>query len=59
MIRLRKILLMSICLSIFINPILVKADELDMVEEQKVVEERKRERLEVEKEFNNAFQIRK
>ena len=56
MIRLRKILLMSICLSIFINPILVKADELDMVEEQKVVEERKRERLEVEKEFNNAFQ---
>ena len=56
MIRLRKILLMSICLFIFINPILVKADELDMVEEQKVVEERKRERLEVEKEFNNAFQ---
>lgn len=56
MIRLRNILLMSICLSIFINPILVKADELDMVEEQKVVEERKRERLEVEKEFNNAFQ---
>lgn len=56
MIRLRKILLMSICLSIFINPILVKADELDMVEEQKVVEERKIERLEVEKEFNNAFQ---
>lgn len=47
---------MSICLSIFINPILVKADELDMVEEQKVVEERKRERLEVEKEFDNAFQ---
>ncbi|WP_291682332.1 hypothetical protein [Clostridium sp.] len=42
MIRLRKILLMSICLSIFINPILVKADELDMVEEQKVVEERER-----------------
>lgn len=33
---------MSICLSIFINPILVKADELDMVEEQKVVEERER-----------------
>lgn len=56
MIRLKKILLMSICLSIFINPILVKADELDMVEEQKVVEERKRERLEVEKEFDNAFQ---
>lgn len=47
---------MSICLSIFINPILVKADELNIVEEQKVVEERKRERLEVEKEFDNAFQ---
>lgn len=56
MIRLRKILVMSICLSIFINPILVKADELNIVEEQKVVEERKRERLEVEKEFDNAFQ---
>lgn len=56
MIRLKKILVMSICLSIFINPILVKADELNIVEEQKVVEERKRERLEVEKEFDNAFQ---
>jgi len=55
-IRLKKILVMSICLSIFINPILVKADELNIVEEQKVVEERKRERLEVEKEFDNAFQ---
>lgn len=54
--KFRKILLMAICLSIFINPVLVKADELDMVEEQKVVEERKRERLEVEKEFKNAFQ---